>query len=305
VAPAAFAAGGQPTVTNRETVQAYLDANGKVKVARVYDQIAAFGSGSITVANPVSTSNLRNRDGFGNFDVRDGKAVQKIDVDGEARLRTVSDFKGDLPVEVQISYSLDGKPIKAKDVVGKSGLLEVRYTVKNVTGTEQQLITGQRPEQRRVVRPHPVGYTRRLRHHPADQLRPRRGLRVGAFGALATWTLPPRRGDPRRAQRAGTFSGGEQQMLAMGRALMSHPKLLMLDEPSMGLSPIMMQRIMTTIIELKSQGTTILLVEQNAQAALRLADHGHVLEVGKVVISDTGRALLGNERVRKAYLGED
>ena len=109
----------------------------------------------------------------------------------------------------------------------------------------------------------------------------------------------------RRTQRAGTFSGGEQQMLAMGRALMSHPKLLMLDEPSMGLSPIMMQRIMTTIIELKSQGTTILLVEQNAQAALRLADHGHVLEVGKVVISDTGRALLGNERVRKAYLGED
>ena len=109
----------------------------------------------------------------------------------------------------------------------------------------------------------------------------------------------------RRTQRAGTFSGGEQQMLAMGRALMSHPKLLMLDEPSMGLSPIMMQRIMTTIIELKSQGTTILLVEQNAQAALRLADHGHVLEVGKVVISDTGRALLGNARVRKAYLGED
>jgi len=109
----------------------------------------------------------------------------------------------------------------------------------------------------------------------------------------------------RRTQRAGTFSGGEQQMLAMGRALMSHPKLLMLDEPSMGLSPIMMQRIMTTITELKSQGTTILLVEQNAQAALRLADHGHVLEVGKVVISDTGRALLGNERVRKAYLGED
>jgi branched-chain amino acid transport system ATP-binding protein len=109
----------------------------------------------------------------------------------------------------------------------------------------------------------------------------------------------------RRAQRAGTFSGGEQQMLAMGRALMSRPTLLMLDEPSMGLSPIMMQRIMTTVDELKEQGTTILLVEQNAAAALSRADHGYVLEVGRIVLQDTGAALLGNDSVRKAYLGED
>ena len=108
----------------------------------------------------------------------------------------------------------------------------------------------------------------------------------------------------RRTQKAGTFSGGEQQMLAMGRALMSRPQLLMLDEPSMGLSPIMMQRIMSTIAELKEQGVTILLVEQNAQAALSLADAGHVLEVGRITLSDTGDALLGNEDVRKAYLGE-
>ena len=109
----------------------------------------------------------------------------------------------------------------------------------------------------------------------------------------------------RRAQPAGTFSGGEQQMLAIGRAMMSRPKLLMLDEPSMGLSPLMMQRIMSTINELQSEGVTILLVEQNAQAALSLADYGYVLEVGKIVLSDTGRNLLTDENVRKAYLGED
>ena len=100
----------------------------------------------------------------------------------------------------------------------------------------------------------------------------------------------------RRKQAAGTLSGGEQQMLAMGRALMSQPKLLMLDEPSMGLSPIMMQKIMATIVELKAQGTTILLVEQNAQAALSLADQGHVMEIGKIVLSGTGQDLLHDER---------
>ncbi|GAA2077207.1 ABC transporter ATP-binding protein [Streptomyces albiaxialis] len=109
----------------------------------------------------------------------------------------------------------------------------------------------------------------------------------------------------RRRQAAGTLSGGEQQMLAMGRALMSRPKLLMLDEPSMGLSPIMMQKIMSTIRELKADGTTILLVEQNAQAALSLADHGHVMEIGKISLSGTGEELMHDESVRKAYLGED
>jgi branched-chain amino acid transport system ATP-binding protein len=109
----------------------------------------------------------------------------------------------------------------------------------------------------------------------------------------------------RRKQAAGTLSGGEQQMLAMGRALMSQPKLLMLDEPSMGLSPIMMQKIMSTIVELKSQGTTILLVEQNAQAALSLADQAHVMEIGSIKLSGTGQDLLHDEGVRKTYLGED
>jgi branched-chain amino acid transport system ATP-binding protein len=111
--------------------------------------------------------------------------------------------------------------------------------------------------------------------------------------------------EERRNQAAGTFSGGEQQMLAMGRAMMSRPKLLMLDEPSMGLSPLMMKKIMQTVKTLQSQGTTILLVEQNAQAALSLADHGYVLEVGKIVLQGTGKDLMGNDAVRKAYLGED
>lgn len=120
----------------------------------------------------------------------------------------------------------------------------------------------------------------------------------------AAYELFPILGE-RSKQAAGTFSGGEQQMLAMGRAMMSRPKLLMLDEPSMGLSPLMMKRIMTTVRTLQEQGTTILLVEQNAQAALRLATTGYVLEVGKIVLSGTGRELLASDDVRKAYLGEE
>ena len=109
----------------------------------------------------------------------------------------------------------------------------------------------------------------------------------------------------RRTQPAGTFSGGEQQMLAIGRAMMSRPRLLMLDEPSMGLSPLMMQRIMSTIRALQSEGVTILLVEQNAAAALKLSDRAYVLEVGQITLDGTGEQLLGDDRVRRAYLGED
>ena len=109
----------------------------------------------------------------------------------------------------------------------------------------------------------------------------------------------------RRAQAGGTLSGGEQQMLAIGRAMMSRPRLLMLDEPSMGLSPIMMNLIFTTLAELKAQGTTILLVEQNAQAALALADRAYVIESGSVVLEGSAADLSASEKVRKAYLGED
>ena len=107
----------------------------------------------------------------------------------------------------------------------------------------------------------------------------------------------------RRRQIAGTLSGGEQQMLAMGRALMSRPKLLMLDEPSMGLAPILVEQIFKIIQTLHEAGTTILLVEQNAQAALSIADRGYVLETGKIVTSGTGTELLASPEIKTAYLG--
>ena len=107
----------------------------------------------------------------------------------------------------------------------------------------------------------------------------------------------------RRRQLAGTLSGGEQQMLAMGRAMMSKPALLMLDEPSMGLAPILVEQIFEMIRQLHAQGTTILLVEQNAQMALSIADRGYVLETGKISLSGTGKELAESEEVKKAYLG--
>jgi branched-chain amino acid transport system ATP-binding protein len=107
----------------------------------------------------------------------------------------------------------------------------------------------------------------------------------------------------RKNQDAATLSGGEQQMLAMGRALMSKPKLLLLDEPSMGLAPIFIREIFSIIQEIKQQGTTVLLIEQNANMALSIADRGYVLETGKIVLEGTGTELLSSESVKKAYLG--
>jgi len=110
--------------------------------------------------------------------------------------------------------------------------------------------------------------------------------------------------EERQKQIAGTLSGGEQQMLAIGRALMSRPKILMLDEPSLGLAPMLVRAISDTIREINQQGLTILLVEQNARVALRLANRAYVLETGQVALSGTANELLRSERVRKAYLGE-
>ncbi len=109
----------------------------------------------------------------------------------------------------------------------------------------------------------------------------------------------------RRMQKAGTLSGGEQQMLAIGRALMARPKLLLLDEPSMGLAPIFVDKIFEIILEINGQGTPILLVEQNALMALDAASRGYVLETGQVALADDAKALRENEQVRKTYLGED
>ena len=135
-------------------------------------------------------------------------------------------------------------------------------------------------------------------------------LEMGAFTRSGTaaedmeqvYTLFPRLKE-RRRQIAGTLSGGEQQMLAVGRALMSRPKLLMLDEPSMGLAPILVEQIFDIIRDLHQAGTTILLVEQNAQAALSVADRGYVLETGRIVTSGTGKELLASPAIKKAYLG--
>ena len=110
--------------------------------------------------------------------------------------------------------------------------------------------------------------------------------------------------EERKNQIAGTLSGGEQQMLAMGRALMSHPRILLMDEPSMGLSPIFVNEIFDIIQEVSKSGTTVLLVEQNAKKALSIADRGYVLETGHIVLEGNAKELLDNEQVKKAYLGE-
>ncbi|MGZ6270110.1 MAG: ABC transporter ATP-binding protein [Candidatus Limnocylindrales bacterium] len=139
-------------------------------------------------------------------------------------------------------------------------------------------------------------------------------LEMGAFlrrdrAALAAdfervYTLFPRLQE-RSTQRAGTLSGGEQQMLAIGRALMAAPKILLLDEPSMGLAPILVEQIFGIIKTINEQGTTILLVEQNALMALGVADRGYILQTGEIVLTDTASALAHNEAVQKAYLGGD
>ncbi len=113
----------------------------------------------------------------------------------------------------------------------------------------------------------------------------------------------PRLGE-RRSQVAGTLSGGEQQMLAMGRAMMSHPKLLMLDEPSMGLSPLLVDQVFEIIKDFHEQGTTVLLVEQNARKALSISDRAYVLETGAIAFSGDAKTLMDNDQVKKAYLGE-
>ena len=118
------------------------------------------------------------------------------------------------------------------------------------------------------------------------------------------YTLFPRLAE-RKSQHAGTLSGGEQQMVAIGRALMARPKLLMLDEPSMGLAPIFVERIFDIVREINAQGTPILLVEQNALMALDVANRGYVLETGHVALADDAKTLRNNEQVRKTYLGED
>ena len=213
------------------------------------------------------------------FDVNEGEVVTLIGTNGAGKTTTLRTISGLLrPSSGSIRFKdQDITTVPAHDIV--------------------QLGLAHSPEGRRIF----------------PRLSVQENLLLGAFARKdkevtndleAAYALFPIL-EERRNQPAGTFSGGEQQMLAMGRAMMSRPQLLMLDEPSMGLSPLMMKRIMTTVTTLQQQGTTILLVEQNAQAALKRATKGYVLEVGSIVLSGTGAELLSSDDVRKAYLGEN
>ena len=196
-----------------------------------------------------------------------------------------------------------GKSTTLKTISGqlvpRKGTIE--YQGKSIGGVKPHLVTGQGiiqvPEGRRIF----------------SRMTVMENLEMGAFlrsdkveiksDLDYVFELFPRLKE-RVAQKGGTLSGGEQQMLAMGRALMSKPTLLMLDEPSMGLAPVVVETIFEIIQKLNKQGITILLVEQNANLALAVADRGYVLETGEIALTGTGRDLLKNEAVRKAYLGE-
>jgi branched-chain amino acid transport system ATP-binding protein len=218
-------------------------------------------------------------------------------------LRGVNVTVGKGEVVTLIGANGAGKTTTLKTV---SGLLHarqgtVRFEGEDITATAAHELVergiGHAPEGRRIF----------------PRLTVLENLLMGAFSRPKADTQPdidrvfglfPRLQE-RTGQLGGTLSGGEQQMLAIGRALMAQPRLLLLDEPSLGLAPILVAQVFETIKEINAQGTTVLLVEQNALQALSIADRGYVLQTGEVVLSGTGDALRQNETVRKAYLGED
>ena len=214
------------------------------------------------------------------IEVREGEIVTLIGANGAGKSTTLRSINGlNQPREGSITFR--GRDITRRpphDIVGMG--------------------ISQSPEGRRLF---PRMSVLENLEMGAFQRSDRRGIRedldrvYGLFPRLAE----------RKNQKAGTMSGGEQQMCAIGRALMARPKLLMLDEPSMGLAPIFVEKIFEIIHEINEQGTTILLVEQNALMALDSADRGYVLETGRVALADDAKALRENEQVRKAYLGED
>ena len=211
------------------------------------------------------------------IDVKSGEFVSIIGANGAGKSTLMKVIMGLVPVSAG-SLLFKGKDISKSKPWERAGL-KIAYV----------------PEGRRVFGELTVAENLRIGgwvEPPADL--PRRVEHVVS--------IFPRLGE-RMNQAARTMSGGEQQMLAIGRALMSNPRLLLLDEPSLGLAPIIIQQIFDTIEQLREQGMTIFLVEQNANQALKLADRGYVLENGHVVLSDTGDALLANEAVRSAYLG--
>ena len=210
------------------------------------------------------------------FDVRQGEIVTLIGANGAGKSSTLRAISG-LVKPSGGSISFEGQ-----DITGKNPTDIVKQGVTLV------------PEGRRIF---------------AD-LTVLENLRIGAYlrhddlkdDIEWVYSLFPRLKE-RSWQAGGTLSGGEQQMLAVGRALMSRPKLIMMDEPSLGLAPIVVRGIFDIIREINKRGTTILLIEQNANMALRIADVAYVLETGKITLSGSGRELLNNEQVKKAYLG--
>jgi branched-chain amino acid transport system ATP-binding protein len=176
---------------------------------------------------------------------------------------------------------------------------QIRFAGRDITtaapDARVRLGIAQVPEGRQVFGPLTVEENLRL----GAFTRPRKEAEEGLREALTRFPILAER----RNQPAGTLSGGQQQMLAIGRALMARPRLLLLDEPSMGLAPLVVEDIFRTVRALKKAGTTILLVEQNAYAALSIADRGYVMETGEIVLSGTGEALLADEKVKAAYLG--
>ena len=210
------------------------------------------------------------------FDVYEGEIVTLIGANGAGKSTTLNTISGLLhPTTGSVSFLGESLAKIQPHKIVEKGLAQV-------------------PEGRRVF----------------AQMTVQENLEMGAYtqtSGLAedlekVYTLFPRLRE-RMHQTAGTLSGGEQQMLAMGRALMSRPKLLMLDEPSMGLAPILVEQIFDIIADLHKTGATILLVEQNAQMALSIANRGYVMETGRIVTTGTGEELLASEAVRKAYLG--
>ncbi len=213
-----------------------------------------------------------------NFEVREGELVSLIGANGAGKTTTLKAITGLQPVASgDIEYL--GKSIKGQgawDLV-KQGLVMVpegRGCFTRMTITENLLMGA---------------FVRNDKEIEAD--------------IDKVFAIFPRLKE-RRAQLSGTMSGGEQQMLAMGRALMARPKVLLMDEPSMGLSPIMVDKIFEVVSTIHGQGTTVLLVEQNASRALQLANRGYVMESGEVTMSGEAKALLADPKVRAAYLGE-
>lgn len=212
------------------------------------------------------------------IDVKDGEVVTLIGSNGAGKSTTLRTISGLL--------------------APRQG--EVLYKGSNIAGIPAHKVAGmgiaQSPEGRRIF----------------PRMSVLENLQMGAFvhgkvdpnDLARVYDLFPRLKE-RAGQKAGTMSGGEQQMLAIGRALMASPKLLLLDEPSMGLSPILVEQIFSIIKDINKQGTTVLLVEQNALMALAVASHGYVLQTGQIILQDNAKALLANETVRKAYLGEE